>query len=101
MDILERLMRHWAGLAREGKLQWSVVRRRWFGMLGMQRWGCNDMGYDESLWDSEAFMRTWLDAEADWQATLDNYGLREGWEEHCNEHECCGQEESGGEWKVI
>ncbi len=36
-----------------------------------------------------------------WQVALDDYGLREGWEEHCNEHECCGQEESGGEWKVI
>jgi hypothetical protein len=101
MDILERLMRHWAGLAREGKLQWSVVRRRWFGMLGMQRWGGHVLRHGECLWDSEAFRETWVEAEADWQVALDNYGIREGWEEHCNEHGCCGQEENGGEWKVI
>ena len=44
MDILdERLMRHWAGLAIEGKLQWSVVRRRWFGMFAVQQ--CGDQEY--------------------------------------------------------
>ena len=70
-------------------------------MLAVQRWGCQYLGSGESLWDSEAFRRTWLETEHYWQAALDDYGFREGWEEHCNEHECCGQEESGGEWKVI
>ena len=44
MDILKKLMRHWAGLAMEGKLQqWSVVQRRWFGMLAVQRWGREEL----------------------------------------------------------
>ena len=100
MEIIERLMRHWAGLAMEGKLQWSVVRRRWFGMWELQQ--CGDQEYEsgESLWDSEAFRRTWVHTEDYWQVALDDYGLREGWEEHCDGHECCGQEENG-EWKVL
>ena len=71
MEILERLVRHWAGLAMEGKLQWSVVRRRWFGMLAVQQWGCEEFGSGESLWDSEAFRRTWLETEKYWQHILD------------------------------
>ena len=34
--IVERLMTHWAGLAVEGKIPWSAVRRRWFGLIALQ-----------------------------------------------------------------
>ena len=101
MDILERLMRHWAGLAREGKLRWSVVRRRWFGMWVLQQCGDQEYGSGESLWDSEAFRRIWLETEHYWQAALDNYGFREGWQEHYQEHECCGGQEWKDQWKVL
>ena len=37
-QIVERLMRHWVGLAVEGKIQWSEVRRRWFGLITLQNW---------------------------------------------------------------
>ena len=101
MDTLERVMRHWAGLAREGKLRWSVVRRRWFGMWVLQQCGDQEYGSGESLWDSEAFRRTWVENEDCWKVALDDYGLREGWEKHCDEDGCCGQKEYGDEWKVL
>ncbi len=35
-QIVERLMTHWVGLAVEGKIPWSAVRRRWFGLIALQ-----------------------------------------------------------------
>ena len=52
-QIVERLMTHWAGLAVEGKISWSAVRRRWFGLIALQNWDHEGSRPGGSLWDSE------------------------------------------------
>ncbi len=55
-----------------------------------------------SLWESEDLRRIWLGTKYLWQEALDDSvgpGAREGWERHCEEHGCCGQEENG-EWSA-
>ena len=62
-----------------------------------------DFGSGETLWVLEAFRRRRLKTEKYWQDTLDDYmgmGGWEGWEGHCDEHECCAQEENSG-WRVL
>ena len=98
-DIVERLMTHWVGLAVEGKITRSAVRRRWFGLIVLQNWDHEGHEPGGSLWESEDLRRTWLGTEYLWQDALDDYGAREGWERHCEEHGCCGQEENG-EWSA-
>jgi len=100
--IVERLMTHWVGLAVKGKIPWSAVRRRWFGLIALQNWDHEGHEPGGSLWESEDLRRTWLGTEYLWQDALDDYmgpGAREGWEGHCEEHGCCGQEENG-EWSA-
>ena len=85
--IVNRLMQHWVGLAVKGKLQWYLVRRRWFGLVVVQFYGM-----EEGLFRSDTFERTWKKYDGDWEEELKNMGALEGWKRHCMEHGCCGQE---------
>jgi len=93
--IVNRLMQHWVGLAVKGKLQWYLVRRRWFGLVVMQFYGM-----EEGLFRSGTFERTWKKYDGDWEEELKNMGALEGWKRHCGEHGCCGQE-GQREWNDV
>ena len=93
--IVDRLMQRWVGLAVKGKLQWYLVRRRWFGLVVMQFYGM-----EEGLFRSGTFERTWKKYDGDWEEELENMGALEGWKRHCREHGCCGQE-GRREWSDV
>ena len=93
--VNSRLMQHWVGLAVKGKLQWYLVRRRWFGLVVVQFYGM-----EEGLFRSDTFERTWKKYDGDWEEELKNMGALEGWKRHCGEHGCCGQE-GQREWNDV
>ena len=56
----------------KGKLQWYLVRRRWFGLVVMQFYGM-----EEGLFRSDTFERTWKKYDGDWEEELKKMGALE------------------------